>query len=225
MRSDNMLSGPSILPKSSTVHKAVIFLHGYGASGDDLISIGRQWSKDLPDTLFVAPDAPFVCDVNPHGRQWFPLQTMTPIDIRKGVDHVFPIIVRYVNKLIAEHNIHADNVYIVGFSQGAMLALESVFSDLIIGGVISYSGAFFAPIVVATQPLYHTPALLVHGTEDTVVPYDLMIQTQLTLVSLGVNVKTISCPGLGHTIDNEGLAQGLQFIKTLEQQHAKIGNA
>ena len=69
------IDGPRIEPGSGQVRRLVVFLHGYGADGNDLIDIGRAWSKLLPDTAFVSPHAPYPCDQSPYGRQWFPLSS------------------------------------------------------------------------------------------------------------------------------------------------------
>ena len=60
-------------PKSGKVRKMVVFLHGYGADGADLLGLADPLAPHLPDTVFVAPDAPEPCAGNPFGRQWFPI--------------------------------------------------------------------------------------------------------------------------------------------------------
>src|SRR4051794_20413449 len=68
-----MLDGPRLDPLSGPPRRLVVFLHGYGADGNDLIDIGRQWQEDMPDAAFMSPHAPEPCAGAPYGRQWFPL--------------------------------------------------------------------------------------------------------------------------------------------------------
>jgi phospholipase/carboxylesterase len=63
-------------PKSNIIKSIVVFFHGYGADGADLLSIGNVLSEHLPNTLFVAPDAPTKCQMSPFGFQWFPIPDM-----------------------------------------------------------------------------------------------------------------------------------------------------
>ena len=51
----------------------VVFLHGYGADGADLLGLADPLAPHLPGTAFHAPDAPEPCANNPMGRQWFPI--------------------------------------------------------------------------------------------------------------------------------------------------------
>ena len=64
-----------LVPPMPQPRHLMVLLHGYGSDGNDLIAIGRHWSTSLPDTLFVSPNAPDACDINPSGYQWFPIQT------------------------------------------------------------------------------------------------------------------------------------------------------
>ena len=67
------LDGPRLAPKNGPARQLVVFLHGYGADGNDLIEIGRAWQRLLPDAAFVAPHASRPCGQAPMGREWFPL--------------------------------------------------------------------------------------------------------------------------------------------------------
>ena len=62
------LDGPRLEPRSGTARQLVVFLHGYGADGNDLIELGRAWQPLLPDTAFVSPHAIEPCGQGPMGR-------------------------------------------------------------------------------------------------------------------------------------------------------------
>lgn len=73
-----LIDGPFIAPQSGAAKNLVVFLHGYGSNGDDLISIGREWAPYLPDTAFVSPNAPEVCEIWAQGYQWFSIRAIDP---------------------------------------------------------------------------------------------------------------------------------------------------
>ena len=207
-----MLTGPSSTPVSGTIRKIVIFLHGYGASGDDLINIADGWATHLPDTLFVAPHAPDICEMSPLGYQWFGLQDFNPLNIRQGMDTAAPLLTQYVKHLMAEHSLEAKDIALVGFSQGSMLVMDMLFRVPGLGGIVGYSGAFYPPASL-DRPSDAPPILLVHGTADTVVPYAALLQAQAQLQMYGVKVTAQTCNGLAHSIDNTGLRVGREYLQ------------
>jgi phospholipase/carboxylesterase len=207
-----VLTGPIRSPLSGIIRKIVVFLHGYGATGDDLINIADQWATHLPDTLFVAPHAPDVCEMSPLGYQWFGLADFNPLNIRQGMDTAAPFITHYVKQLMAEHKLEAKDIAFVGFSQGSMLAMDMLFQIPGLGGVIGYSGAFYPPASL-DRPNDAPPILLVHGTADTIVPYAALLQAQAQLQLYGVKITTQTCNGLGHSIDDVGLRVGREYLQ------------
>ena len=74
-----MITGPIIEPSSGNQPKqVVIFVHGYGADGNDLIGLANYFKGNLPDTVFLSPHAPEACPMNPAGYQWFDLTSRDP---------------------------------------------------------------------------------------------------------------------------------------------------
>lgn len=207
---------PQIIPQQ-TVQKIVVLLHGYGSNGDDLIEIAKIWQPNLPNTAFFSPNAIEKSEVNPFGGyQWFGLNDFNPTNIRAGLDKAKPHINRFLKSLLAEYRLLPSDLIIAGFSQGAMLALDMIYSIARLGGIIGYSGAFYPPSN-NTAPLSSVPILLVHGTSDMVVPYASLQLAQNQLRKVNINVMTQTCPGLGHSIDEAGLMAGLDFIKYQHQ--------
>jgi phospholipase/carboxylesterase len=84
------LDGPRLEPPGGQAKRLVVFLHGYGADGKDLIDIGRAWQGLLPDTAFVSPHAPEPCGQAPVGRQWFSLTFRDPDERWRGVNKAAP---------------------------------------------------------------------------------------------------------------------------------------
>jgi phospholipase/carboxylesterase len=80
------LDGPRLPPASGgAARQLVVFLHGYGADGNDLIGLGREWARMLPHAAFVSPHAPESCGMAPMGRQWFNLTFRDPGEMTRGL--------------------------------------------------------------------------------------------------------------------------------------------
>jgi phospholipase/carboxylesterase len=199
----------------------VVFLHGYGADGANLIEIGEVWSELLPQAEFVSPNAPFRCEINPFGYQWFGLKDFSPFNIRAGLDQITPKVATYLKTLLSERSLSTADLALVGFSQGTMLALDLMFYLKGIQSVVGYSGAFYPP--VAKQMEDPKPnVLLVHGDADMVVPFPAMAEAVRQLELFSISPYTEVCRGLGHGIDDQGLAAGGQFLFAKFQQSSSV---
>ena len=118
-------SGPSFGPASGgNPDSIVVLIHGYGSDGEDLLSLGKSWGSLLPNTLFVAPHGPVACEMNPSGNQWFGLKDWESLRILKEIQALTPVFNRYLDGLLKSHNLPSNKLALVGFSQGAMLALH-----------------------------------------------------------------------------------------------------
>ena len=118
------LDGPRLAPRSGAAQQLVVFLHGYGADGNDLIEIGRAWQQYLPHAAFVSPHAPEPCGQAPVGRQWFPLTFRDPNERWVGVNKAAPVLERFLDAELARHKLPPSALALVGFSQGTMMALH-----------------------------------------------------------------------------------------------------
>lgn len=197
---------------------AVIFLHGFGDSGSGgLLSIGQMWQEALPDCEFVCPDAPFPFDVGPadfSGRQWFPLQNFAPDYILQGVKKAEPILNDYIDHVLHTRGLTPDQLALVGFSQGTMMALYTALRrPMSVACVLGYAGTLVSGDTLVTELKSKPPVLLVHGMQDEVVPFAAMATAERELQAAGVSVKTLACPRLGHSLDDMGIAEGLKFLK------------
>ena len=119
------LDGPRIEPRAGGAAKElVVFLHGYGADGNDLIDIGRAWQGLLPQAAFVSPHAPEPCGQAPVGRQWFPLTFRDPNERWLGCQKAAPKLEGFLDAELKRRNLPASALALVGFSQGTMMALH-----------------------------------------------------------------------------------------------------
>ena len=119
------IDGPRVQARSGKPKQLVVFLHGYGADGADLIEIGRQWRAFLPDADFVAPHAPDRCAASPTGRQWFPLTMRDPEERWRGCVAARPMLDAFLDDELARRGFDDRALALVGFSQGTMMALHT----------------------------------------------------------------------------------------------------
>lgn len=208
------LFGPSLAPHSGKAPKqVVIFLHGLGADGDDLIGLAPYFAELLPEAEFLSPHAPYPCDMAPYGRQWFSLQDRDQDAILAGLEAVRPVLDSYLDAVLESRNLTESDLALVGFSQGTMLSLHAALRRRApVAGVVGFSGLLAAPDRLVTEITARPPVLLVHGQEDPVVDFGFMDLAARALITLGVPVETLARPRLGHSIDDEGLSRGIQFV-------------
>lgn len=208
------LQGPEQLALSGKATKLVVFLHGYGSNGDDLISLAPYWAKLLPDTTFVSPNAPFPCEMTPVGFQWFSLESRDPQSKLAGVKIAAPILDAYLDQQLTRFGLAEKDMALVGFSQGTMMSLYvAPRRSAGVAGVVGYSGALIGAQLLATEARSKPPVLLVHGMADQVVPFDAMAQAAAGLKSAGIEVTTEPRPALPHSIDEVGLKKGGAFLR------------
>ncbi|HYM02415.1 MAG TPA: prolyl oligopeptidase family serine peptidase [Stellaceae bacterium] len=209
------LSGPVHKPASGAApRRLVILLHGLGADGNDLIGLAPYWAPLLPDAEFVSPDAPFPCDMAPFGRQWFSLQDRSPDVILAGVRTAAPLLDGFIDDALAARGLDESRLALVGFSQGTMMSLYvGLRRAKTVAGIVGYSGALIGADALAREIRSRPPVLLIHGDADEVVPPQALPMAVKGLTAAGVSVEQLTCPGLGHGIDEAGLKRGADFLK------------
>jgi phospholipase/carboxylesterase len=212
------LDGPRIEPRSGAAKQLVVFLHGYGADGNDLIDLGRAWQGLLPNAAFVSPHAPRPCGQAPVGREWFPLTFRDPGERWTGVNQAAPALHAFLDAELKRRNLPPQALALVGFSQGTMMALHVGLRRTIApAAIIGYSGMLVVPEAVdpdvfAAEIKSQPPVLLVHGDQDQVIPVQALMHAAQGLAALGVPVQWHISPGIGHGIDQEGLRHGAEFL-------------
>lgn len=214
---DNLhsLTGPMMKPISGErAKKLVVFLHGLGADGEDLISLGQVFGQVLPDAQFVAPNAPEPCDMAPFGYQWFSLQDRAYPVMLAGVQAAAPMLNHFLDRQLDILGLTDEDMALVGFSQGTMMALYTALRrPNCCAAVVGYSGALIAPELMEAEIRSKPPVCLVHGDADPVVVFDAMGAAESGLQAAGVSVETHARQGLGHGIDPEGITIAGEFLK------------
>ena len=212
------LDGPRLEPRGGRARQLVVFLHGYGADGNDLIDIGRAWQQALPDAAFVSPHAPEPCGMAPVGRQWFALTMRDPRERWIGVNAAAPILERFLDAELARRNLPGTALALVGFSQGTMMALHvGLRRRAGPAAIVGYSGLLVLPggqepEAIAAEVQARPPVLLIHGDRDDLIPPQALLQSAQDLAALDIPTEWHLSQGIGHGIDGEGLRHGGEFL-------------
>src|SRR5476649_2669784 len=212
------LDGPRIEPRGGAARRLVVFLHGYGADGNDLIELGRAWQQILPDTAFVSPHAPEPCGQAPTGRQWFELTFRDPDERWIGVNKAAPVLEHFLDAELTRHKLAPSALALVGFSQGTMMALHVGLRRAVPpAAIVGYSGLLIMPDdamsdAFAAEIKCRPPVLLIHGDADELIPVQAVFHSAQGLAALDIPAEWHISPGIGHGIDQEGLRQGGEFL-------------
>jgi phospholipase/carboxylesterase len=197
--------------------QVVVFLHGYGADGADLLSLSDPLAPHMPTTAFYAPDAPEPCKGTPFGRQWFAIPRFdgsTELQSRAGMNAASADLNEFIDHILTTEGLRADRLILLGFSQGAMMALHvAPRRDLPIAGVVAISGRLIDPIALAGEAKVKPEVLLVHGDRDDVVPFGEMHLAGQALQEAGFAAYAHVMQGTGHGIAPDGLQVALAFMK------------
>lgn len=209
-----IVNGRSLKPKSGLSPKQIVLLlHGFGSSGDDMISIALYWQDTLPDALFLAPHAPQKYGIMGAGYQWWGLSGFAPSALAAGAYSAAPAIDAFINRKLDEYGLTESDLALVGFSQGTMMALHvGLRRPRTVAAVVGYSGMLTGVADLSHRDHAKPPVLLIHGTADPVVPIAAMHLAESELKRLDVPVTSHISYGVAHTVDPVGLQLGRDFI-------------
>ncbi|MEM9707522.1 MAG: prolyl oligopeptidase family serine peptidase [Pseudomonadota bacterium] len=199
-----------------TARSAVVFLHGYGADGADLLGLAAPLGQIFPDTVFFAPDAPEPCRVNPTGRQWFPIPWLDGSDEASAGASMAAsadLLNAFFDRVLADEGLAPSRLIPFGFSQGTMMALHVVPRRAeAMAGIVGFSGRMVRPGSLDGEAVAKPPVLLLHGNADDVVPYASMAEAETALKGAAFEVETFTMEDVGHGISPEGLQKAAEFI-------------
>lgn len=212
------LQSDRVDPASGEVRAVVIFLHGYGANGADLLGLAEPMADHLPDVLFLSPDAPERCHGSPMGLQWFPIPWIdgsSEEEAREGLLRAAADLDAFIDGVMVDEDLLAEQVVLLGFSQGAMMALHvAPRRDAAVAAVVSISGRLLEPEGLEEETECRPPVLLIHGDQDGVVPVLEMPKAAQALQDAGwEEVFAHVMKGAAHGIAPDGLQVALAFIR------------
>ena len=207
------LNGPRLAPASGQADRLIVFAHGYGADGNDLIGLGRQWQRVLPTAAFASPHAPERCVMSPTGYQWFAITRMQPDEMLHGVERAAPILNAFIDAELARHGLDASRLALVGFSQGTMMSLHvGLRRKIPPAAIVGFSGALAGPEKLPAEIVSRPPVLLVHGDADEMIPVQALHVAVNGLGAAGVPVRWHVSRGIGHGIAPDGLDLAGRFL-------------
>ena len=205
-------------PVSGEMRSCVVFLHGYGANGADLLGLADPLGEHLPDTLFVSPDAPEACAGAPMGFQWFPIPWIdgsSEEEAEAGMRRAVEDLNAFLDALMVDEDLLPEQVALVGFSQGTMMSLHvGPRREDALAGIVGFSGRLLAAELLADEVVTRPPVLLAHGDADDLVPVQSMPQAVEALQDAGFReVFAHVMEGTGHGIAPDGLGVALAFLR------------
>lgn len=209
-----MISGPIIEPSSGNSPKQmIIFVHGYGADGNDLIGLANYFQSTLPEAIFLSPHAPEACSMNPSGYQWFDLTSTDPAvlwsKILVAADHLN----EFIDSKLLEYNIAEENLALIGFSQGTMMSLHvSLRRKYTMAAVLGYSGRLIGADLLKDDLISKPSIYLIHGDQDPMVPYQESLTAEKVLKEYSIDIKTHISEHTQHSIAEDGLRIGVDFL-------------
>lgn len=213
-----VLQAGRVEPVSGETRSAVIFLHGYGANGADLLSLADPLGEHMPDTLFIAPDAPESCAGAPMGYQWFPIPWIdgsSEEESRQGLYRAAEDLNAFLDGIMVDEDLLPEQVAIFGFSQGTMMALHVLpRREDPVAAVAAFSGRLMEPELLPDEVVCRPPVLLVHGDQDDVVPVQSLPEAAEGLQAAGwKEVYAHIMKGTAHGIAMDGLSVALALFR------------
>ena len=191
----------------------VVLLHGYGADGNDLIGLAPVLAPLMPDVVFHAPNAPYPCEGNPMGFQWFGISRLDPQVAAAGARSAAPFVDTFLDDTMAKYGLDESRTALVGFSQGTMMALQvGLRREKQIAGIVGFSGMLAGPEALKGEIKSRPPVLLVHGDSDEMLPAALTQRAAQVLQDNEVKVAVHIAEGIGHGIDQTGLSHAARFL-------------
>lgn len=204
---------PVKLPDDGSPEYLMILLHGYGASGHDLIGLSDIFDQIIPQTVYLSPHAPTPTGMG--GYQWFPIRDLSNRELETGTISIAPYVHDFIDQALAYYKIKPENLIISGFSQGSMISMHVAMErEIAPAAVMAYSGALTAVDGIEKRIKSKPPILICHGGDDPVVLPSYTTKATDILSGLGFNVESYIFPGYLHTIPPEALRASLKFLNT-----------
>ena len=210
-----VLDFTSVPPYSKKKPKQIIILcHGFGGDGKDISSLAINWQRFLPDAIFLSPNAPEICSINPQGFQWFDLSTEKEEIILKKSLVAEEKLEKFLDQVTENYSVEDANLALVGFSQGCMMAIQvGLKRKKKLNCVIGYSGKIINQNHLSNNINSRPKIFLMHGEKDTIVPPTHLLESKEYLNKHGIKAKTKIFKNCEHKIPIEGLSRGLEFLK------------
>ena len=194
--------------------QAVILCHGYGGDGKDISSLALNWQRFLPDAIFLSPNVPETCSINPNGYQWFDLSSDKEEVIYEKSLLAEEKLSEFLDQVMNNFELKPTNLALVGFSQGCMMVVQvGLKKKEKINCLIGYSGKIINKKSLSNNINSKPKIFLMHGENDTIVSPLHLLEAKEFLANQNIKIKTKLFKNCEHNIPVEGLSLGLEFLK------------
>ena len=201
--------------KDEPINQVVILLHGYGGDGNDISMLTLNWKRFLPNTVFLCPDGPEKCAINPTGYQWFDLTNDNPDYILEQSKKAELKLQKFIQEIKDEYNLKNSQICLCGFSQGCMMSINlGLINNENYNCIVGFSGKIINQKDLVNRKISSTKMLLMHGDQDTVVSPTFLLETKDFLIRNAVEVETKMIKNCEHHIPIEASSAALKYIKS-----------
>lgn len=197
----------------------VIFLHGYGANGENLISLSQELKHVLPEAHFISPNAIEPWEGGfPDAYQWFSLNGGFGLrnlpELADEIKNANKLLSNFIDAQLERFNLATKDLFLVGFSQGAMMSMyQGLTQESAPAGIIAFSGKLVLPEMIGQKTLSKPSICLIHGESDSVVPFENFLEAKKLLEEQKISFESHAVPHLDHSIDIHGIRAAQAFLK------------
>ena len=210
------LNAKIIKSEDKNIKNAVILLHGYGGDGNDIAPVTINWKRFLPNTIFICPDGPETCSINPMGYQWFDLNSEDEEYITEKALEAEDLLKKFIVEIKNKFNLLNSNICLSGFSQGCMMSINVGLSEKEkFAGILGFSGKIINKIDLNKRIFSKPSTLLIHGDQDEIVPPVNLLEAKDFFERNKIDITTKMVKGCGHNIPIEASSAGLIFLKKI----------
>jgi phospholipase/carboxylesterase len=201
----------------------IVFLHGYGSRGQDLITLSQHLEGVFERPYFIAPNAPFqyefVGSTFPDEWQWFSLLDRSQQSLTAGAKIAEPILNYFLDKKLEEFGLTNQNLHLIGFSQGTMMALQTALrrKDGGCKGIVAFSGTMIAPDMLEKEIISRPKICFIHGENDNIVPISLGKIAYNYAIKNEIEAEFHKIPNIEHYVDFNAINKCINFLQSLKK--------
>ena len=198
---------------NARIENAIILLHGYGGDGKDISVLSINWKRYLPNTVFICPNGPEKCKINPSGFQWFDLTKDDPKYILKASINAEKKLNQFIDEVKNKFNLEKNKICLSGFSQGCMMSINvGLTSSQEYSCIVGFSGKIIDKEDLKVRKKVSTSTLLIHGDSDQIVSPSFLLEAKDFFIRNNIDIETHLIKNCDHNIPLEASSIALSYI-------------
>ena len=198
---------------NAKIKNAIILLHGYGGDGKDISVLPLNWKRHLPNTIFICPNGPEKCAINPSGFQWFDLTKDDPKYILQESINAEKKLNKFIDEVRDEFSLEKNKICLSGFSQGCMMSINvGLTSNQEYNCIVGFSGKIIDQEDLRLRKKVSTNTLLIHGDADQVVSPNFLLEAKDFFIRNNISIETHLIKNCDHHIPIEASSIALNYI-------------